>query len=82
MATEFEQLKNRAEQLKTKRDQAQGAIKSIEDQWEQKYGTRDASVLKEKLKEMEQELKEMNSDFDAKLKEAQEILDGAENDSV
>ena len=56
MATEFEQLKNRAEQLKTKRDQALGAIKSIEDQWEQKYGTRDANVLKEKLKGMEQEL--------------------------
>lgn len=82
MATEFEQLKNRAEQLKTKRDQALGAIKSIEDQWEQKYGTRDASVLKEKLKGMEQELKELNRDFDAKLKEAQEILDGAEDDSV
>ena len=82
MATEFEQLKNRAEQLKTKRDQALGAIKSIEDQWEQKYGTRDASVLKEKMKGMEQELKELNSDFDAMLKEAQEILDGAENDSV
>lgn len=82
MATEFEQLKNRAEQLKTKRDQALGAIKSIEDQWEQKYGTRDANVLKEKLKGMEQELKELNSDFDAKIKEAQEILDGAENDSV
>lgn len=82
MATEFEQLKNRAEQLKTKRDQALGAIKSIEDQWEQKYGTRDASVLKEKLKGMEQELKELNSDFDANLKEAQEILDGAEDDSV
>lgn len=82
MATEFEQLKNRAEQLKTKRDQALGAIKSIEDQWEQKYGTRDVNVLKEKLKGMEQELKELNSDFDAMLKEAQEILDGAENDSV
>ena len=82
MATEFEQLKNRAEQIKTKRDQALGAIKSIEDQWEQKYGTRDANVLKEKLKGMEQELKELNRDFDAKLKEAQEILDGAENDSL
>ena len=82
MATEFEQLKNRAEQLKTKRDQALGAIKSIEDQWEQKYGTRDVNVLKEKLKGMEQELKELNRDFDAKLKEAQEILDGAENDSL
>ena len=82
MATEFEQLKNRAEQLKTKRDQALGAIKSIEDQWEQKYGTRDVNVLKEKLKGMEQELEELNRDFDAKIKEAQEILDGAENDSL
>lgn len=82
MATEFEQLKNRAEQIKTKRDQARGAIKNIEDQWEQKYGTRDVNVLKDKLKGMEQELEELNRDFDAKLKEAQEILDGAENDSV
>lgn len=82
MATEFEQLKNRAEQLKTKRDQARGAIKNIEDQWEQKYGTRDVNVLKDKLKGMEQELNELNRDFDAKVKEAQEILDGAENDSV
>lgn len=77
MATEFEQLKNRAEQLKTKRDQARGAIKNIEDQWEQKYGTRDVNVLKDKLKGMEQELNELNSDFNAKVKEAQEILDGA-----
>lgn len=82
MATEFEQLKNRAEQLKTKRDQARGAIKNIEDQWEQKYGTRDVNVLKDKLKGMEQELNELNRDFDAKVKQAQEILDGAENDSV
>ena len=82
MATEFEQLKNCAEQLKTKRDQARGAIKNIEDQWEQKYGTRDVNVLKDKLKGMEQELNELNRDFDAKVKEAQEILDGAENDSV
>lgn len=82
MATEFEQLKNRAEQLKTKRDQARGAIKNIEDQWEQKYGTRDVNVLKDKLKGMEQELNELNRDFDAKVKEAQEILDGAENDIV
>ena len=82
MATEFEQLKNRAEQLKTKRDQARGAIKNIEDQWEQKYGTRDVNGLKDKLKGMEQELNELNRDFDAKVKEAQEILDGAENDSV
>ena len=82
MATEFEHLKNRAEQLKTKRDQARGAIKNIEDQWEQKYGTRDVNVLKDKLKGMEQELNELNRDFDAKVKQAQEILDGAENDSV
>ena len=82
MATEFEQLKNRAEQLKTKRDQARGAIKNIEDQWEQKYGTRDVNVLKDKLKGMEQELNELNRDFDAKVKQAQEILDRAENDSV
>ena len=75
MATEFEQLKNRAEQLKTKRDQARGAIKNIEDQWEQKYGTRNVNVLKDKLKGMEQELNELNSDFDAKVKEAQEILE-------
>lgn len=72
----FEQLKQKAEGLKTKRDQALGAIKNIEDGWEQKYGTRDVNVMKEKLSGMEKELDELNKDFDKSMKEAEEILAG------
>lgn len=74
--TNFETLKNKADSLKTKRDQALGAIKNIEDGWEQKYGTRDVNALKSKLGEMEKELAEVNSDFETKLSEAEKILEG------
>jgi predicted nucleic acid-binding Zn-ribbon protein len=74
--TQFETLKNRANELKTKRDQALGAIKNIEDGWLQKYGTRDVKELQSKMKEMEKELNEVNSDYDAKLSEAEKILEG------
>lgn len=77
MATSFEELKNKADALKSKRDQALGVIKSIEDGWEQKYGTRDDQVLKEKLASMEKERDELKADFDAKLQEAEQILAGA-----
>jgi len=74
--TQFEILKNRANELKTKRDQALGAIKNIEDGWLQKYGTRDVKELQSKMKEMEKELNEVNADYDAKLSEAEKILEG------
>jgi seryl-tRNA synthetase len=72
----FEQLKQKADELKTKRDQALGVVKNIEDGWEQKYGTRDVKVLKEKVKGMESELEELNADFNNKLSEAEKILEG------
>lgn len=74
--TNFEMLKNRATELQTKRDQALGAIKNIEDGWLQKYGTRDVKELQSKMKEMEKELNEVNADYDAKLSEAEKILEG------
>lgn len=74
--TQFETLKNRANELKTKRDQALGAIKNIEDGWLQKYGTRNVKELQSKMKEMEKELNEVNADYDAKLSEAEKILEG------
>lgn len=72
--TEFEMLKAKAEEIKSQRDQALGAIKSIEDGWEKKYGTRDAKVLDEKLAGMEKELEEMKADFNSKILEAKKIL--------
>lgn len=72
----FEELKQKLDTLKTKRDQCLGVIKNIEDGWEEKYGTRDAHVLKEKFEKMETELKEITEDFNAKMKEAEEILNG------
>ena len=74
--TQFETLKNRANELKTKRDQALGAIKNIEDGWLQKYGTRDVKELQSKMKEMEKELNEVNADYYSKLSEAEKILEG------
>lgn len=77
MAATFEELKNQADALKSKRDQSLGVIKSIEDGWEQKYGTRNADELRERLKGMERERNELKADFDAKLQEAEQILAGA-----
>lgn len=72
----FEELKEKAESLKTKRDQALGAIKSIEDEWERKYGTRDINEIQNKFKSMQQELAELNNDYGDALKRAEEILAG------
>ena len=72
----FEELKAMAESLKTKRDQALGAIKSIEDEWEQKYGTRDVNKIREKFESMQQELAELNNEYYESLKKAEEILAG------
>lgn len=72
----FEELKEKAESLKTKRDQALGAIKSIEDEWEQKYGTRDVNKIREKFESMQQELAELNNEYYESLKKAEEILAG------
>lgn len=73
----FEELKRKADSLKTKRDQALGAIKSIEDGWEKKYGTRDVKVLEEKLKSMNEELVELDNDINSKMNEAEALLAGA-----
>lgn len=72
----FEELKSKVDQLKTARDQAVGAIRNIEDGWEKKYGTRDASAVEIKLAGMEKELAELNADYESKMKEAEAILAG------
>lgn len=74
---EFQELKEKVESLKTKRDQALGAIKSIEDGWEKKYGTRDVKVLEDKLKSMKLELDELDNDIKSKMEEAEILLAGA-----
>lgn len=74
----FEEIKSKAEALKSKRDQAQGAIQSIKDDWMRKYGTDDVAVLEEKLRSMKTELEELNLDIEKKLAEAESILKGAE----
>lgn len=73
----FEELKAKTEQLKTRRDQALGAIKNIEDGWEQKYGTRDCAVVEGKLRSMQSELDQLDADMKAKLAEAEKLLEGA-----
>lgn len=73
----FEELKAKVEQLKTKRDQALGAIKNIEDGWEQKYGTRDCNVVQDKLRAMQSECDQLDADMKAKLAEAEKLLEGA-----
>ena len=72
----FEELKNKVEQLKTKRDQALGAIKSIEDGWEQKYGTRDVNEMTAKLAVTKSELDAISADIQAKVAEAEKLLEG------
>jgi len=72
----FEELKNKVEQLKTKRDQALGAIKAIEDGWEQKYGTRDVKEMNAKLAATKSELDAISADIQAKVAEAEKLLEG------
>lgn len=72
----FEELKRKADELKTRRDQALGAMKGIEDEWERKYGTRDPKEVKAKLDAMKAELDELNKEYDQKMAEAEAILEG------
>ena len=72
----FEELKNKVEQLKTKRDQSLGAIKAIEDGWEQKYGTRDVKEITARLAETRSELDVISADIRAKVAEAEKLLEG------
>lgn len=73
----FEELKSKAERLKTQRDQALGAIKNIEDGWERKYGTRDVKAVTEKFNSMQEELNQLNVEYQSSLSRAEEILAGA-----
>lgn len=70
----FEELKAKADKLKTKRDQALGVMKSIEDGWEKKYGTRDVSKVCEKLQSMESELSDLDKEFNDKLSQAESMM--------
>ena len=45
----FEELKQKLDALKTKRDQFLGVIKNIEDGLGEKYGTRYVQALREKF---------------------------------
>lgn len=72
----FEELKNKVEQLKTKRDQSLGAIKAIEDGWEQKYGTRDVKAITARLAETKSELDAISADIQTKVAEAEKLLEG------
>ena len=72
----FEELKDKVEKLKTKRDQALGAIKAIEDGWEQKYGTRDVKAITAKLAATKSELDASSADIQAKVSEAEKLLEG------
>lgn len=73
----FEELKRKADELKTQRDQALGAIKGIEDNWEQKYGTRDVNELTRKMAAMQEELEGLESDIKERMAEAERLLEGA-----
>lgn len=73
----FEELKRKADELKTQRDQALGAIKGIEDNWEQKYGTRDVRELTKKMNMMQEELEGLESDIKERMAEAERLLEGA-----
>lgn len=72
----FEEMKRKVDDLKTKRDQALGAIKNIEDGWEQKYGTRDVSVVGAKLRDMQSELDQLDADIKSRMSEAEKLLEG------
>ena len=72
----FEELKDKVEKLKTKRDQALGAIKAIEDGWEQKYGTRDVKAITAKLAATKSERDAISADIQAKVSEAEKLLEG------
>ena len=73
----YEELKNRADALKAKRDKAMGAAEQIEESWMRTYGTKDPDVLKEKLKKIQIELGEVQNEYLAKMETVERLLDGA-----
>lgn len=73
----YEELKNRADALKAKRDKAMGAAEQIEESWMRTYGTKDPEVLKEKLKTLQTELGEVQNEYLTKMETVERLLDGA-----
>lgn len=55
---ELERIKNLIEEAKTKKAKSEGIIEKIKSTWKEKYGTDDEEEIKNKLKELQEQLSE------------------------
>ena len=65
-------LKNKLEDAQQQRDKAQGALEEVQNQLKEKFGCKSLKDAKLKLKEMEEELKEIRNKRDKKITKFEE----------
>lgn len=75
MATEFEQLKKKHDEIKAKIERCRGQLESIEQDWMKRYGTSNFNDVLKILNDRQQELAEMRQEFSTLFDQASKILD-------
>lgn len=70
----FEEMKQRAEALRAKRDKAVGAAEQIESNWLATYGTKDPQEIEKKLEEFKTQLGEVQKEYLDRMEEVEKLL--------
>lgn len=70
----FDKIKERLEQLKLLSAKAEVRTQQIKEQWEKEFGTSDVSEVKQKLLELQDDLKKTREDYMTALEKAEAAL--------
>lgn len=78
MAATFEELKNRLDALKSRRDKAQGTQDAIKKRWLEELGTDDPDKVRELITTEEKNLAELEREYTELMGKAEAIISKAE----
>jgi len=78
--TEFEDLKDKIEDLKEKKAKAKGVMEEIEKNWNEKYGFFDLESAEKKEQELKNELNKLEKKRDNIMKRIEDIMKEKESD--
>lgn len=78
MAATFEELKNRLDALKSRRDKAQGTQDAIKKRWLEELGTDDPDKVRELVTTEEKNLAELEREYTELMGKAEAIISRAE----
>lgn len=78
MAATFEELKNRLDALKSRRDKAQGTQDAIKKRWLEELGTDDPDKVRELVTTEEKNLAELEREYTELMGKAEAIISKAE----